>query len=67
MIATQVDAPTFAEAELSLECRKIYFDDLNPAQFIDPTVHENYPEKDFHRMYFGEIITIQGAGKYLAP
>ncbi|MDZ4159574.1 MAG: hypothetical protein U1B80_07275, partial [Anaerolineaceae bacterium] len=28
--ATQVAAPVFAEAELTLECRKLYWDDVHP-------------------------------------
>ena len=63
--STLIAAPTFAEAELSLECRKIYFDDLKPAQFLDPTAIDNYPKRDFHRSYFGEILTIQGSQKWI--
>ena len=46
----------FAEARLVIECKKIYFQDIDPNHFIDPKIHENYPDKDYHRMYIGEII-----------
>ncbi|UCE74142.1 MAG: flavin reductase [Methanomassiliicoccales archaeon] len=46
----------FAEARLVLECRKIYFQDIDPNHFIDPKIHERYPDKDYHRMYIGEIV-----------
>lgn len=46
----------FAEARLVLECRKIYFQDLDPTHFLDPSIHKNYPARDYHRMYLGEII-----------
>jgi flavin reductase (DIM6/NTAB) family NADH-FMN oxidoreductase RutF len=46
----------FAEARLVLECRKIYYQDITPASFIDPAIGGNYPEKDYHRMYVGEIV-----------
>jgi len=46
----------FAEARLVLECRKIYYHDLDPDHFLDPQIHENYPAKDYHRMYIGEIV-----------
>ncbi|HHV99230.1 MAG TPA: flavin reductase family protein [Clostridiaceae bacterium] len=47
----------FDEARLVLECRKLYFQDLNPANFIDMGIDkEYYPEKDYHRMYVGEVI-----------
>jgi len=57
---TPVDGATgavyFAEARLVLECRKIYFQDLNPAHFLDSDIHKNYPKRDYHRMYVGEIL-----------
>lgn len=46
----------FKEARLVIECRKIYFQDLVPRNFVDPSIDENYPQKDYHRMYFGEIV-----------
>lgn len=45
----------FNEAKLVIECRKIYFQDLNPGNFLDPSIEKNYPNKDYHRMYIGEI------------
>jgi flavin reductase (DIM6/NTAB) family NADH-FMN oxidoreductase RutF len=47
----------FMEARLVIECRKIYCQDLEPANFLDPEIASNYPEKDYHRMYVGEIIS----------
>jgi len=46
----------FEEARLVLECRKMYFQDIDPANFLDPTIAENYPERDYHRVYIGEIL-----------
>lgn len=46
----------FAEARLVIECRKIYYQDILPGQFLDPEIDKNYPGKDYHRMYVGEII-----------
>lgn len=46
----------FAEARMVMECRKIYFQDLDPANFLDPKIEDWYPEKDYHRLYIGEII-----------
>ncbi len=45
----------FAEARLVIECRKIYYQDLAPSQFLDASIHQNYPNRDYHRMYLGEI------------
>ena len=46
----------FEEARLVFECKKIYTHDLDPARFIDPKIEHEYPNKDYHRMYIGEII-----------
>ena len=46
----------FEEARLVIECRKIYYQDIDPKHFLDPKIDENYPEKDYHRMYIGEIL-----------
>lgn len=45
----------FQEAELYLECRKIYYQDLDPRNFIDPKIGTFYYDRDCHRIYIGEI------------
>jgi flavin reductase (DIM6/NTAB) family NADH-FMN oxidoreductase RutF len=59
-----IPAPGFAEAELLIECRKIYWDDFEPRHFLDCTIDDNYPQKDYHRIYFGEIVNIRGIETY---
>lgn len=46
----------FAEAKLVLICHKLYYQDITPSNFVDPAIDANYPQKDYHRMYIGEII-----------
>lgn len=53
-----IDTPYFQEAELVIECKKIYFDDFKPEHFLDSNINKLYPQKDYHRIYFGEIINI---------
>jgi flavin reductase (DIM6/NTAB) family NADH-FMN oxidoreductase RutF len=53
---TMAGTTSFAEARLVVECRKLYFQDIDPKHFIDPAIDRNYPEKDYHRMYIGEIV-----------
>lgn len=48
-------APAFEEAELVLVCKKLYFQDINPEGFVDPTIHDFYAKQDYHRIYIGEI------------
>jgi len=46
----------YEEARLVLVCRKLYFQDISPDRFLDPKISEMYPQKDYHRMYVGEIV-----------
>ncbi len=55
-LATETGAVYFEQARLVLECRKVYFQDLDPTKFLDPAIESEYPDKDYHRMYFGEIV-----------
>ena len=64
MASTAVAAPGFEEAELILECRKMYYDDFKPAQFLADHIEGNYGGHDYHRMYFGEIAAIHGIAAY---
>jgi flavin reductase (DIM6/NTAB) family NADH-FMN oxidoreductase RutF len=54
----KVAAPSYLEANLVLECRKVYWDDLEPGHFLDLSIGKNYPRQDYHRIYFGEILAI---------
>ncbi|HIW72943.1 MAG TPA: flavin reductase [Firmicutes bacterium] len=51
-------APYFEQSRLTLICRKMYHQDLDPANFLDPTIPNNYKDGDYHRMYVGEIIKV---------
>lgn len=64
--ANLVASPAFKEAELVIECHKIYADDLNPAHFLDMSIHDVYPNRDYHRIYYGEILLISAVKKYFA-
>jgi flavin reductase (DIM6/NTAB) family NADH-FMN oxidoreductase RutF len=46
----------FDEARLVLVCRKLYFQDIGPERFLDEAINDMYPQKDYHRMYVGEIV-----------
>ena len=62
--STRVAAPGFDEAELILECRKIYRDQFKPAHFLADSIESCYPAEDYHYVYFGEVVAIHGAAKY---
>lgn len=46
----------YKEARLIMECRKIYFDDFKSSNFLDSSIETLYPQKDYHRVYTGEIL-----------
>ena len=56
----KVAAPAFAEANLVLECRKVYQSPFNPEHFIAPEIEKCYSESDYHTCYYGEILFIEG-------
>ena len=50
--------PVIRQARLVLECRKIYRDVLKPECFIDKGIDLEYPEKDYHIVFAGEILRV---------
>ena len=47
----------FGQCRLALECRKIYSDWIREDEFLVPElIRRNYPGKDFHKFYIGEIL-----------
>ena len=65
VIASQkVKSPSFEEAELSLECKTIYSNEFDPVNFIDPSIKDLYPDKDYHFVFYGEIVHAVGVEKY---
>jgi len=62
--STRVAAPGFAEAELILECLKIYWDDMKASHFLDPQIEDKYPKKDYHRIYYGKIVAVHAEARY---
>ena len=64
MAGKTVDAPVYREAELILECRKIYWQEMDSARFLDASIQDNYPNGDYHRIYYGQIVHAEGADAY---
>lgn len=58
-LATENGNVTFEEAELVLECRKLYAQDLNEQNFTDPSIPERwYGKEPLHKMYIAEIVKV---------
>lgn len=48
---------SFEESETVIVCKKLFYQDIDPEGFVDKTVDGVcYPEKDYHRMYVGEVV-----------
>lgn len=52
-------APYFEEANEVLICRKLFAQELDPECILDALIDkQNYPQKDYHILYIGEIEKI---------
>ena len=56
--AAECGAPYFEEAELVIVCRKRYVQDFDPAAIPDDVKEKQYPNRDYHTMYIGEIVEV---------
>ena len=63
----EVAAPSYAEAELVIECRKLYRGELKGKNFFEKSlISECYPAGDFHYFFVAEVKAISGIDKYKA-
>ena len=51
-------APYFEESTLSVVCKKMYYQDLDSAHFLDEAISGNYVDGPLHRVYIGEVTSI---------
>lgn len=52
------EAVTFEEASVTMVCRKIYWQDLDPANMPAEVVKKQYVTEAPHRMFIGEVVEI---------
>jgi flavin reductase (DIM6/NTAB) family NADH-FMN oxidoreductase RutF len=52
----RVAVPRVDGAELSLECRVLSTIDVEPSRFLDPEIEQLYTMRDYHRVFFGEVL-----------
>lgn len=53
--ALEVTSPVIETPGVHFECKIIYKSAMDPA-LLDPALDSLYPEKDYHTLYFGEIL-----------
>ncbi len=66
MAASRVASPCYEEADLVIECAKMYWQDFDPAHFLATHIARQYPAKDYHRVYFGEVLAVSAAKEFSA-
>lgn len=50
--------PTFKQGSMSFVCKKLYQGKIEPEGFFDTSIDaKNYPGKDYHHIYIGEIVS----------
>ena len=52
----KVQVPIIEECHINYECRTLHKNDLIPEMLDEVVKKQAYPEDDFHRVYFGEIL-----------
>ncbi len=55
IIDEETGIPYFKEASKVFLCDVVYYNDISPKRFINNYAEKSYPEKDYHRVYYGEI------------
>jgi flavin reductase (DIM6/NTAB) family NADH-FMN oxidoreductase RutF len=52
----EVRPPVIQECVIHYECRTLHRNDIIPEATVQAVLDDAYPEGDFHRIYFGEIV-----------
>ncbi len=53
-----VGSPYIVEADIVIECRTAFKQQMEPACISADFVHAAYPQGDYHKIYYGEILAI---------
>ncbi len=54
----KVKPPVIKECSISFECRVVHKNDVIPKELFPDISPEFYPQGDYHRVYFGEILEV---------
>lgn len=57
-LAEKNGAAYYEQADTVIFAKKIYFQDMEPSQFLDENIFKLYAKKDYHRIYTGEVIEV---------
>jgi len=54
----KVKSPIIEQCVINYECRVVGFTNVEPGNLTEQVKQSCYPQGDFHRMYFGEILRV---------
>lgn len=57
--AKTVKSPIIAQCAIHYECQVVHKNYVLPQELTEEIISSFYPEGDFHRVYFGEILAVQ--------
>jgi len=57
----QVRAPVIEQGVIHYECRTVHKHDLDPQALAAEISQAMYPNGDFHRVYYGEVLAVYAA------
>lgn len=49
-------AVAFSQSKVVFVCKKLYYQDIDKANFLSDEITSYYPDCDYHRMYIAEIV-----------
>ena len=52
----EIASPYIGECGLAYECRTVHFNEVIPAHLSKDVAASAYPEGNYHRVYFGEVL-----------
>ena len=62
--SAEIAVPRVKRAVLAFECRLLATLDLDPDRFLDQSILEFYPKRDFHRAYVGEAVVVWASAEF---
>ena len=60
-----VPVPRVSEAELAVECRVVATMQVDPGRFLDRSLEQLYPKRDYHTAFVGHVLTVWAADRFL--
>ncbi len=62
--SSEVPVVRIAGSDLSLECRLMATMQVDPARFRDPSIEGNYPQRDYHTAFLGEVLAVWASARF---